>query len=450
MSPVPNDFSELRRRELGERETRSPVVLGPNSLHRPDELLVDDRASTHVKERLLAEGCKPFVPTGTMSDNPHWRDQFGLPAERNDLNRSLTKAGTTLWTLPRNSDVAGVVSDLRAALDNMSDDPTLRSGVGPNHVYCGEGVYQGGPGGAPFRGDELSLAADPPPAGASVGLAVLDTGLPVNWEILHPSLKSFVVPDRNDQRASFVTVDVDPLDLEGSTVDPVADVDRILATEAGHGMFITGLVHRVAPTLIVDPGKVLDATGLGDDATMTAELVETTAQVICLSLGGYTLDDQPPIALLSVINMLRLQGRVVVAAAGNNSSVRPFWPAAAKGVIAVAAFDTRGPELKPADFSNFGSWVDVCAPGCDLLSTFGQGTWQTRPGEPTLKFDKWAGWSGTSFAAPLVAAEIARRVADPTEQRSARRVAMEFLSELDEAPWVGFGQLYQPPIQLTR
>ena len=447
MSPVPIDFSELRRRELGERESRSPLAFGPSSLHRPDELLVDDRASTHIKARLLSEGCRPFVPQATTPGNgPHWRDQIGLPAERNDLNRSLAKVGATLWTLPRNSDVTEVVADLRATLDNLSDDPTLRSGVGPNHVYCGEGVYQGGPGGPPFTGHELSLATGPAPAGASVGLAVLDTGLPVGWESLHPALKDFVVADRNDPKDSFPTAAVDPVAGAG----PVADVDRILATEAGHGIFITGLVHRVAPALIVDAGKVLDATGLGDDATVIAELVETPAQVICLSLGGYTLDDQPPIALLSAINMLGLQGRVVVAAAGNNSSARPFWPAAAKGVIAVAAFDTRGPDLAPADFSNFGSWVDVCAPGCDLLSTFGQGTWQTKPGEPTLKFDRWAGWSGTSFAAPLVAAEIARRVAEPTEQRSARRVALEFLSELDEAPWMGFGQLYQPPVRLTR
>ncbi|HZD22788.1 MAG TPA: S8 family serine peptidase, partial [Acidimicrobiia bacterium] len=101
------------------------------------------------------------------------------------------------------------------------------------------------------------------------------------------------------------------------------------------------------------------------------------------------------------------QGAVVVAAAGNNSSCRPFWPAAMKDVIAVGA-NYCG---ERAWFSNFGPWVDANAPGVDIVSTFFMdfdGPLCAIDGPDPDKYEGWAEWSGTSFAAPRVAAEIAR------------------------------------------
>ncbi|TWP47597.1 S8/S53 family peptidase [Lentzea tibetensis] len=257
-------------------------------------------------------------------------------------------------------------------------------------------------------------------------LAVLDTGLPFTWASVHEELDRVLLPDEDDHR------------LPG--------IGGFLATHSGHGLFICGLVQRVAPGLVIDPGKVIDTTGVGDDATITAELLETQAKVINLSLGGYTYRNRPPQALARALARLG-HDRVVVAAAGNNNSPRPFWPAALKGVIAVAAYDSRGGGVAKTSFSNHGTWVDVCAPGQDLGSTFFPGNWPPVNGLP-LELGDGAGWSGTSFAAPLVAAEIARRVRDSS--RSPRQVAYEFLASLEESPWPDeLGLIYQPQVDLT-
>ena len=66
--------------------------------------------------------------------------------------------------------------------------------------------------------------------------------------------------------------------------------------------------------------------------------------------------------------MLQLLGDDVlgVAAAGNQGTCRPFFPAALPEVIGVGAVSAAGRTW----FSNFGGWVDACAPGVDVISTF--------------------------------------------------------------------------------
>ena len=103
--------------------------------------------------------------------------------------------------------------------------------------------------------------------------------------------------------------------------------------------------------------------------------------------------------------MARIQqaGTVVVAAAGNDSTCRVTWPAALPGVIAVGALGPSG----PAPFTNYGSWV-TCAPGVDVISNFFDDVDKHDDKNPaTSDFHGWAKWSGTSFAAPIVAAAIA-------------------------------------------
>ena len=104
-------------------------------------------------------------------------------------------------------------------------------------------------------------------------------------------------------------------------------------------------------------------------------------------------------------------GTVVVAAAGNDGSCRPAWPAALPEVIGVAALDCSG----PAAFTNHGPWVDACAPGVGIVSTFLDFDGVEAP-IPALDgfdpdcFEGFASWSGTSFSAPIVCAAIAREM----------------------------------------
>jgi hypothetical protein len=151
--------------------------------------------------------------------------------------------------------------------------------------------------------------------------------------------------------------------------------------------------------------KVLDASGLCTESQLVTALLNLPpAEVVNLSLGGFTADDQPPAILSYALGRL-LTGvdRVVVAAAGNEGTVdEPYWPAAFAGtdlpwagqVLAVAAHDGSS----VCDWSNTGDWVSLAAPGSDITSTY------VTQGEFTSGV---ARWSGTSFAAPRVAAAIA-------------------------------------------
>lgn len=88
----------------------------------------------------------------------------------------------------------------------------------------------------------------------------------------------------------------------------------------------------------------------------------------------------------AAINYVYQEGCILVAAAGNDNSSEPFYPAAYEKVIVVSAIDQNNVK---AWFSNFGSCIDFCALGVDILTTWKDGLYTYG--------------SGTSFAAPFVA-----------------------------------------------
>ncbi len=147
---------------------------------------------------------------------------------------------------------------------------------------------------------------------------------------------------------------------------------------------------------------MLLSDGWGDEATISAAIADCTeADIINLSLGAYTQGNEPPIGLVNALKSVP-RTSVVVAAAGNAESDVPFWPAALKQVVAVAAVNAAGDK---ADFSNFGEWVNCAAPGDEVTSTFPK--WEPQSSTQGDVFDGWACWSGTSFSAPYVAGLIA-------------------------------------------
>jgi serine protease len=131
--------------------------------------------------------------------------------------------------------------------------------------------------------------------------------------------------------------------------------------------------------------------------------IAARAQVINMSLGGGGACDT---TTQNAINSARSRGTVVVVAAGNeNQNASNSNPANCAGVIAVAATSKSGGR---ASYSNYGTIVDVAAPGGDtggaILSTLNAGT--TTPGA-----DNYAGYMGTSMATPHVAGVVALMLA---------------------------------------
>lgn len=370
-------------------------------------------------DRLLSR--RPEFRTVGTGDDPRSaiirRDALLVPAahaarveesvrEWTDRRDDLEHLGVARFTLRRDADVP----DLITSALTPADGAALAS---PVHLFRGEPDYAGGPVGPP------SPLADPPAApaqatGRPVHVAVLDTGL-----AKHPWFPA------------------ETWSAVGGDVDDELDTDHNyeLDAQAGHGTFISGVVRQHAPEARLVIGRVLSSMGHCDEIELLEGLSQLATRsraaghridVLNLSLGAYTWDDQPPAAVGSMIQSLG-PDTVVVAAAGNNGTDRKFWPAALDDVVAVGALTSDGERV--AEFSNRGDWVNAWAPGEHIPSSFVVFDGQLEP-EARIDPDCFKGyaiWSGTSFAAPRVAAAIARRSAE--KDTSPRSVLSEVLRE---------------------
>ena len=114
----------------------------------------------------------------------------------------------------------------------------------------------------------------------------------------------------------------------------------------------------------------------------TEYAIAAGADVVSMSFGGGGFSN----AYQSLFNFGHGQGITFVAAAGNDNTSQVFYPAGYNYVISVAS--TTSNDSK-SSFSNYGSWIDIAAPGSSIYSTIPNNTYGTQ--------------SGTSMACPLVA-----------------------------------------------
>jgi hypothetical protein len=316
------------------------------------------------------------------------------------------EAGVALLRLraPARVDVCELAAEL------SGEGRHRRLAIAPNHLVHGQPMWWSGPADLPRPASPLPppRASRPAPPRPAVGeptgdpagaqraawpepamtVAVLDTGLSPHWWY-----------ETTDWYAEQRDEVVEILD---------ADDDYELDAQAGHGTFVAGVILQRAPAAQVRALRVIGGDGVGDELDVIKALAWLAgwgeADVVNLSIGCHTYDDRPSPVVAQAITAL---GRrtVVVACAGNAATDRPFWPAALKPVIAVAALD--GDDR--AWFSNYGWWVDACAPGVGVASCFIQFNGRRPPvnGLDPDAFRGYATWSGTSFAAPAVAGAIA-------------------------------------------
>ena len=211
-------------------------------------------------------------------------------------------------------------------------------------------------------------------------------------------------------------VDLPDVDITLPTGVP-APADDYLDPAAGHGTFIAGIIEQLAPGCTIDVRKVIQPLGDAVETTVgnaihdVVDAVENGSLprplILSMSFGGQA--PEPPGYLREAVARAIAAGIPIIASAGNDGLCTPQYPAAFPGVIAVAALGPDGPPL----WTNYGDWVDACAPGVDLVSTFFDrfnGLFPTVNTYDPDHFTGWAEWSGTSFAVPVVVAAVAREL----------------------------------------
>ncbi len=256
--------------------------------------------------------------------------------------------------------------------------------------------------------------------GSNVTIAVIDTGVLLS----HPDLQGQLVPGYD-----FISSPAEALDGDGIDSNPDDPGDGGLGNASSfHGTHVAGTIAaatndnigvagiawnaKIMPLRALGKGggtsydidqAVRYAAGLSNDSgTVPAQ----RADIINLSLGGAGHSQ----AEQDTFTQARNQGVIIVAAAGNDSSTTPSYPAAYDGVVSVSAV---GINKALAPYSNFGPTIDVAAPGGDMsvdrngdgypdgvLSTHGDDS------SGSIVMD-YSFLQGTSMASPHVAGVIA-------------------------------------------
>lgn len=240
---------------------------------------------------------------------------------------------------------------------------------------------------------------------------------------------------------------------DGPATEPIQGAfprGGLIDVEEGHGTFVAGIIRQRCPSARIVSIPVMRTDGAAAEFDVYAALRLLLARhlaanggqdaidVVSLSLGYYhessddALDDGP---IEEVLRSFAEHGVAVVAAAGNDGTTVPFWPAAMAPTVG-SADPTQVPmtsvgALNPdgataAFFSNGGDWVLAYEPGAGIVSTVpvtlsgSRGrTIDLQPHVPiaraTVDPDAYASgfaiWSGTSFAAPCFAGDLADQIA---------------------------------------
>lgn len=292
------------------------------------------------------------------------------------------------------------------------------------------------------------------PGGRRPVVAVLDTGIGPHpwWNGQDPSDPIYeVAQDFQDDLAAvelgigqLSPTQPSPLSSPFETQDEIDPLLGMIDSHSGHGTFVTGLVHQMCPAAKILSLRVLHSDGFSSESAVVLALswlVDQVANqgrqidVVSMSLGFYAETATVPevTQVRSLIEQLTARGVLVVAAAGNDATTRPFMPAAfaegpgsaSGGIELLGAVGARNaPGDTTAAFSNWGEWVTLWAPGNAVVSTVpvwegaeegdislldGAGLGpdlRTAPDPDDLR-SGFAVWAGTSFATPVIAGLLA-------------------------------------------
>ncbi|MBN2019684.1 MAG: S8 family serine peptidase [Sedimentisphaerales bacterium] len=237
--------------------------------------------------------------------------------------------------------------------------------------------------------------------GSDIIVAVIDSGV----DYTHKDLVGNMWTDTNGKYGyDYVNDDDDPMD------------------DFGHGTHCAGIIAAMTNNSLDTAGvcwnaRIMAVKSISSDNTGTESgavsaiyyAVDNGADVLSNSWGGPYSE-----SIGQAVNYAYSQGVIIVAAAGNDNSSSPLYPAYYEHVISVAATDS---DDNKASFSSYGEWVDIAAPGVDILSLRAKNTDMYlrapgyNPGDRFVPFGNPGATtyiaSGTSMACPYVSGACA-------------------------------------------
>lgn len=359
-------------------------------LYRPGAVLVPETGAPEVLDRLGGLG----VPAGRA-------------ARSGDLVR-LEFAVRSAPDRPGVEEPGRRVPELLDQIDVDGDrDPAAAR---PDHVLyvCGHPCPADEPQVEPSEAEPTRrYRVDPVPAprgdGAGQRVAVIDTGVDEGAVAAH-------------QWTIGVTGEPDD-GVSGGTISKYG----------GHGTFSAGCLRTVAPMADVWVAHSLPRGIAADYESQVAAAIdraldrgEVDVLLVCFASRTYRDRGLPTFDDLRRRRGPEMSRTAVLAPAGNDGWTHPMFPAAYPWVTSVGALDEDCQH--PAAFSNSGDWVDVWAPGTDLVNAFVVGAYtcdEPDAAGQVRNFDGMARWSGTSFATPLVAGMVAARASADAVQAPA-------------------------------
>jgi hypothetical protein len=276
------------------------------------------------------------------------------------------------------------------SIDAASNDPLFPVQwplENTGQMYPESGRYDPPPG-TPDADIDADLAWDINTGSTEIIVAVIDTGV----DYTHRDLAANMWTDANGLYGyDFINEDNDPMDDHGHGTHCAG----IIAADGNNQFDIAGVCWNARIMAL----KFLNSNATGDASDAVGAVyyaVENGADVLSNSWGtfpGY------PRALKQAFDYAYSQGVISVAASGNLPLQLVQYPAFFDTVMSVAATDSRD---EKASFSSYGEYVDIAAPGVDVLSLRAQGT-----SAGTVHDNYTTIMSGTSMACPHVAGAFA-------------------------------------------
>lgn len=310
------------------------ALAGAKDSYVSDEVLVKFRANASLTEAITIESLGAKV------------------------KERLSHIGWTVVKLPQSVSVPSAVNYFKTFGDVLNAEPNYirQPFFTPNDPNWPQ---QYGP-----KKIKADLAWDITTGSSAIIVAVLDTGV----DLSHPDLQGKLVAGYD-----FSDGDNDPSDYQGHGTHVAGIVAA--ATNNSKGVAGTGFNTRIMPI------KVFPNATISVVVNAMKYAADNGAKVISMSYGGGGVSQAEEDGLNYAYN----KGVLMVASAGNNGDTNKLYPAGYVNAIAVAASDQND---QRADFSTYGDWVDVAAPGVDILSTFMGGG--------------YGNLSGTSMSCPMV------------------------------------------------